>query len=114
MHISYVEFVSILCDRLKVRATSMKMYYMCKFDSTMFVLLEDDEEMRKIFRFNDTYCFVYVTSDTNVSVEFIPPPPRYIKFSKTCDYNTTSYNILRFMEYSIIFCMSYFLRSSYT
>ena len=59
----------------------MKMYYTCKFDPTMLVLLEDDEEMRKIFRFHDTYCSVYATFDTNVSVEVIPPPPRYIKFS---------------------------------
>ena len=53
VHISYVEFVSIVCDRLKVCATSMKMFYTCKFDPTMLVLLEDDEEM---VRFNDTYC----------------------------------------------------------
>ena len=81
VHISYVEFVSIVCDRPKVHATSMKMLYTCKFDPTMLVLLEDDEEMREKFRFNDTYCFVYAISDINVSVEVIPPPPRYIKFS---------------------------------
>ena len=81
VHISYAEFVSIVCDRLKVCVTSLKMYYMCKFDTTMLALLEDDEEMREMFRFNDTYCFVYATSDTDVSVKVILPPPRYIKFS---------------------------------
>ena len=38
MHISYAGFVSIVCDRLKVRLTSMKMYYTCKFYPTMLVL----------------------------------------------------------------------------
>ena len=32
VHISYVEFVSIVCDRLKVESTALKMYYTCKFD----------------------------------------------------------------------------------
>ena len=81
MHISCSEFVSIVCDRLNVRANSMKMQYTCKFYPTMLVLLEDDEEMRKVFRFNDTYCSMYATSDTNVSVKVIPPPLRYINFS---------------------------------
>ena len=59
----------------------MKMYYTCKIDLTMLVLLEDDEEIRKTFRFNDTHCYVYATSDANVSVKVIPPPLRYIKFT---------------------------------
>ena len=37
--------------------------------------------MRKMFRFNDNYCSVYASLNTNVSVEVIPPPSRYIKFS---------------------------------
>ena len=44
----------------------MKMYYTCTFDPTMLVLLEDEEEIRKNFIFNDAYCFVYAASDTNV------------------------------------------------
>ena len=44
VHISYVEFVSIVCDRMKVHATSMKMYYTSKFDPSVLVLLEDDEK----------------------------------------------------------------------
>ena len=58
MHIPYVEFVSIICDRLKVESTALKMYYTCKFDPSMLVLLEDDAEMRKLFKFNDNYCNV--------------------------------------------------------
>ena len=47
MHILYVEFVSIVCDRLKVESTALKMYYTCKFDQSMLVLLEDDAKIRK-------------------------------------------------------------------
>ena len=81
MHIPYVEFISIVCDRLKVESTALKMYYTCKFDQSMLVLLEDDVKMRKIFKFNDKYCYVYVSSNNYVSVKVIRPPPRYVKFS---------------------------------
>ena len=30
VHIPYFEFVSIVCDRLKVELTELKMYYTCK------------------------------------------------------------------------------------
>ena len=81
MHIPYAEFISIVYDRLEVESASLKMYHTCKFDPSMLVLLKDDAKMRKMFRFNENYCFVYMSSNTNVSVEVIPPPPRYIKFS---------------------------------
>ena len=71
VHIPYVEFVSIVCDRLKVESTALKMYYTCKFDPSMLVLLEDDAEMRKMFKFNDNYCYMYASSNTYVSVEVI-------------------------------------------
>ena len=76
VHIPYAEFVSIVYDRLKVESTLLKIYYTCKFDPSMLVLLEYNVEMRKMFRFNGNYCFVYVSSNTYVSVEVIPPPPR--------------------------------------
>ena len=81
MHIRFTEFFSTVCDRLKVESTTLKMYYMCKFDQSMLVPLEDDVEMRKMFRFNDNYCYVYASSNIYVSIEVFPPPPRYIKFS---------------------------------
>ena len=61
--IPYFEFVSIVCDRLKVELTALKMYYTCKFDPSMLVLLEDGVEMRKMFKFNDNYCYVYTSSN---------------------------------------------------
>ena len=47
------------------------MYYACKFDQSMLVLLEDDAEMMKMFKFNDEYCYVYASSNNYVSVEVI-------------------------------------------
>ena len=35
VHVPYVEFVLIVCDRLKVESTALKMYYTCKFDKSM-------------------------------------------------------------------------------
>ena len=61
MHIPHVEFVLIVCDRLKVESTALKMYYTFKFDQSMLVLLEDNAEMRKMFKFNDKYCYVYAS-----------------------------------------------------
>ena len=81
VYIPYVEFVSIVCDRLKVESTALKMYYTCKFDQSMLVLLEDDVEMRKMFKFNNKYCYVYVSLNNYVLVEVLRPPPRYVKFS---------------------------------
>ena len=81
IHIPYAEFVSIVCDRLKVESIALKMYYTCKFDTSMLVLLEDDAKMRKMFKFNDNYYSVHASSNTYVSVEVIPPHSRNIKFS---------------------------------
>ena len=81
VYIPYVKLVSIVCDRLKVESIALKIYYTCKFDPSMLVLLEDDEELKKMFKFNDNYCYVYASSNTYVSVEVIPPSPRHVKFS---------------------------------
>ena len=47
------------------------MYHTCKFDPSMLVPLEDNAKMRKMFKFNDNYCYVYGSSNTHVSVEVI-------------------------------------------
>ena len=61
VHIPFVEFVSIVCDRFKVESTALKMYCTCKFDQSTLVLLENDAEIRKMFKFNDKYCYVYAS-----------------------------------------------------
>ena len=55
----YAEFFSIVCDRLKVELTALKLYYTCKFNTSILILLEDDAEMGKMFRFNDNCYYVY-------------------------------------------------------
>ena len=66
VHIPYVEFVLIVGDRLKVELTALKMYYTCKFDQSILVLLEDDAKMRKMFKFNDKCCYVYASLNNYV------------------------------------------------
>ena len=61
VHISYVEFVST-----------------CKFDPSILVLLHNDNKMMKMFRFNDMYYRVYMSTNTDIVVSVIPPS-RYIK-----------------------------------
>lgn len=39
VHISYAEFVSMVCDLLKVHTNSVKLYCTCKFELLMMVLL---------------------------------------------------------------------------
>ena len=61
MHISYTEFFST-----------------CKFDPSMFVLLHNDDKLMKMFRFNDMYYHVYMSTNIDIAVGLIPPS-RYIK-----------------------------------
>ena len=64
VHIPYADFFSIVYDRLKVESNELN--YKCKFNPSMLVLLEDVAEMGKMFRFNDNYCYVYVSSNSYV------------------------------------------------
>ena len=41
--ISYDEFVSLVCAKLRIEPNSMKFHYICKFDQFLMVLLNDDE-----------------------------------------------------------------------
>ena len=72
VQISYAKFVSTNCGKFNVDPNSVKMKYTCKFDPLMMVLLNDDEEMAKMFRFKDTCC-VYVSSNTVCKYCFFDP-----------------------------------------
>ena len=39
VQISYAEFVSTICEKFNVNPNSMKMYYTCKVDPLMMILL---------------------------------------------------------------------------
>ena len=80
VNISYGEFVSLVCAKLRVEPNSVKFHYTCKFDPSLMVLLNDEEELMKMFRFNDNYCRVYVSSNTKHANGVILPS-RYIKLN---------------------------------
>ena len=61
VHISYAEFVST-----------------CKFDPLLLVLLHNDDELMKMFRFNDMYYRIYMSTNIDIAVGVIPPS-MYIK-----------------------------------
>ena len=81
VNISYDEFVSLVCAKLRVEPNSVKLNYTCKFDPSL-MLLNDDEELMKMFRFNDSYCRVYVLSNTE-DANGVNLPSRYIKLNSS-------------------------------
>ena len=77
VHISFEEFVSLVCGNLTVDLNLVKLHYTCKFDTSMLVMLCDKEELLKMFKFNDMYCRLYVCPKSDVAVGVIAPS-RYI------------------------------------
>ena len=77
VHISFEEFVSLVYGNLSVDPNSVKLQYTCKFDPSMLVLLCNEQELLKMFRFNDMYCRLYVSPKTDVAADVIAPS-RYI------------------------------------
>ena len=81
VQISYAEFVSTICCKLNVDPNSVNMHYTCKFDPLMMVLLNDDEEMAKMFRFNYSCSRVYVSSNNKLPTVGVVPFTRYSQFN---------------------------------
>ena len=82
VNISYDEFVSLVCAKLRVESNSVKFYHTCRFYPSLMALLNDDEELMKMFRFNDNYCRVYMSSNTKYANGVILPS-RYIKLNSS-------------------------------
>ena len=80
VNISYDEFISLVCSKLGFEPNFVKFHYKCKFDPSLMVLLNDEEELMKMFRFNDSYCRVYVLSNIEHANGVILPS-RYIKLN---------------------------------
>ena len=53
---------------MRVDPNSVKLHYTCKFDPSMLVMLCDEEELLKMFKFNDMYCRLYVCLKNDVAV----------------------------------------------
>ena len=73
VHISFEEFLSLVCGNLSVDSNSVKLHFTCKFDLSMPVLFRDEQELLKMFRFNNMYCHLNVSLKTNVVIGVIAP-----------------------------------------
>lgn len=77
VNISFFEFVLFVCAKEGVEPNLDKFQYTCKFDLSLLVLLQDEEDLRKILRFNDMYCYLYFSQKIEV-INGATPPARYI------------------------------------
>ena len=68
VHIPLDKFVSLVCSKLDLYSNFVKFYYTCKFELAVLVELKDDEKFRKMFRFSDMHCRVYLSLNTKVEV----------------------------------------------
>ena len=81
VQISHVELVSTICRKLNVDPNSVKMHHTCKFDPLMMVLLNNDGERAKMFRFNDSCNRVFVSSNSKLPAVDVIPFTRYSQFN---------------------------------
>ena len=49
VHMPLDKFVPLVCGKLDLDSNSIKFYYTCKFEPSMLVELNNDEELRKMF-----------------------------------------------------------------
>ena len=75
-HMSHSDFVSKLCDALHFDQNSIKLEFTVKFEPSCLLPLHDDAALLKMFRFNEMFCHVYVSSSSEV-VEGCIAPTRY-------------------------------------
>ena len=68
VHMPLDEFVPLACGKLDLNSNSVKFYYTCKFELSILVELNNDEELRKMFRFNVMHCRVYLSMNIEVEV----------------------------------------------
>ncbi|RVW99511.1 hypothetical protein CK203_021374 [Vitis vinifera] len=72
-HMSQSDFVSKLCDALHFDRNSIKLEFTVKFDPSCLLPLHDDAALLKMFRFNEMFCRVYVSSSSEVVEGCIAP-----------------------------------------
>ena len=65
-HISHSDFISKLCDELHFDRSSIKLEFTVKFDPSCLLPLHDDVAILKMFRFNEMFYRVYVSSSSEV------------------------------------------------
>ena len=72
-HMSPSDFVSKLCDALHFDQNSIKLEFTVKFEPSCLLPLHDDATLLKMFRFNEMFCHVYVSSSSEVVEGYIAP-----------------------------------------
>ncbi|RVX23021.1 hypothetical protein CK203_008386 [Vitis vinifera] len=72
-HMSHSDFVSKLCDALHFDQNSIKLEFTVKFEPSCLLPLHDDATLLKMFRFNEMFCHVYVSSSSEVVEGCIAP-----------------------------------------
>ncbi|RVW56480.1 hypothetical protein CK203_072488 [Vitis vinifera] len=70
---SHSDFVSKLCDALHFDQNSIKLEFTVKFEPSCLLPLHDDATLLKMFRFNEMFCHVYVSSSSEVVEGCIAP-----------------------------------------
>ena len=71
VNISFEKFVLVVCGNLSVDPNLVKLHYTCKLEPSMLILLSNEQELLKMFRFNDMYCRLYVSPKIDVAVDEI-------------------------------------------
>ena len=75
-HMSHSDFLSKLCDELNTDWNSIKLEFTIKFNPSCLLPLHDNAALLKMFRFNEMFCQVYVSSSSEF-VEGCIAPNRY-------------------------------------
>ena len=70
-YMSHSDFVSKLCDELNFDRNSIKLEFTVKFDPLCLLSLHDDATILKMFRFNEMFYRVYVSSSSEVIAAYI-------------------------------------------
>lgn len=79
-NVSHSEFVSKVCGELNLEPNSIKLEFTVKFNPSYLLILHDDTDILKIFKFNNMFCRAYVSQCTEVGDGLIAPT-RYILLS---------------------------------
>ena len=72
-HISYDDFISIVCGALKMLRDQVKIEFTIKFASSSLILLYDDSSFMRMLTYNEMYCRVYVSSCGGIDGELLRP-----------------------------------------
>ena len=70
-NISHSEFVSKVCGELNLEPNSIKLDFTMKFDPSFLLLLHNDVDIVKMFKFGDMFCRAYVFQCTEGGNGFI-------------------------------------------